>query len=233
MPRSCSSNWAVARLADFSENTRTEENKKLYWSNSQKARNKREVHSSQVQLDTKGKIGKSFFAEQAVFCLWKVENWGWLRFLSCSRPDNPEKILLKSVDPINVCCCLLIIMSLWFRKYFTCVPRRKDKHQQPKKKNLSPTEAIDLIDYRLTLFLSSFFSGRVHSAMVSKINPPQRSVTVEWYERGETKGKEVELDMLISLNPELIQNSKIYVAPPPTAPAPVNLQRVSSRELTF
>lgn len=95
VPRSCSSNWAAARLADSSENTRTEENKKLYWSNSQKARNKREVHSSQVQLDTKGKIGKSFFSEQAVFCLWKVENWGWLRFFVFptrqSRKDFIEK----------------------------------------------------------------------------------------------------------------------------------------------
>lgn len=63
--------------------------------------------------------------------------------------------------------------------------------------------------------------------MVSKLNPAQRSVTVEWYERGETKGKEVELDMLLALNPELIQNKQSYVAPPPSATAPVNLQRVS------
>ena len=63
--------------------------------------------------------------------------------------------------------------------------------------------------------------------MVSKLNPAQRSVTVEWYERGETKGKEVELDMLLALNPELIQNKQSFVAPPPAATAPVNLQRVS------
>lgn len=64
--------------------------------------------------------------------------------------------------------------------------------------------------------------------MVSKLNPAQRSVTVEWYERGETKGKEVELDMLLALNPELIQNKTSFVAPPPqTATAPINLQRVS------
>lgn len=74
------------------------------------------------------------------------------------------------------------------------------------------------------------FLGRVHSAMVSKLNPAQRSVTVEWYERGETKGKEVELDMLLALNPELIQNKQSYVAPPPSATAPVNLQRVSKFE---
>lgn len=67
--------------------------------------------------------------------------------------------------------------------------------------------------------------------MVSKLNPAQRSVTVEWYERGETKGKEVELDMLLALNPELIQNKQSY-APPPSATAPVNLQRVSRFELS-
>jgi kinesin family member 2/24 len=63
--------------------------------------------------------------------------------------------------------------------------------------------------------------------MVSKLNPAQRSVTVEWYERGETKGKEVELDMLLALNPELIQNKQSFMPPPATATAPVNLQRVS------
>ncbi len=35
------------------------------------------------------------------------------------------------------------------------------------------------------------FAGRIHSAVVSGINPETRSVTVEWFERGETKGKEV------------------------------------------
>lgn len=48
--------------------------------------------------------------------------------------------------------------------------------------------------------------GRVHSAMVSKVNPTALSVTVEWYERGETKGKEVELDAILQLNAELAQS---------------------------
>uniref|UniRef100_A0ABD2WAC8 Kinesin-like protein n=1 Tax=Trichogramma kaykai TaxID=54128 RepID=A0ABD2WAC8_9HYME len=48
--------------------------------------------------------------------------------------------------------------------------------------------------------------GRVHSAIVSGVNWDQRSVTVEWFERGETKGKEVEIDALFSLNPELNSN---------------------------
>ena len=47
------------------------------------------------------------------------------------------------------------------------------------------------------------FPGRIHSAVVSGINIDTRSVTVEWFERGETKGKEVELETLLSLNQDL------------------------------
>lgn len=35
------------------------------------------------------------------------------------------------------------------------------------------------------------FLGRIHSAIVSGVNWDMRSVTVEWFEKGETKGKEV------------------------------------------
>ena len=34
-------------------------------------------------------------------------------------------------------------------------------------------------------------NGRIHSALVSGVNLGARSVTVEWFEGGETKGKEV------------------------------------------
>ncbi|CAH3955643.1 unnamed protein product [Pieris brassicae] len=44
---------------------------------------------------------------------------------------------------------------------------------------------------------------RIHSAIVSGLNLEARSVTVEWYEKGETKGKEVEIDAILALNPEL------------------------------
>ena len=37
----------------------------------------------------------------------------------------------------------------------------------------------------------AYFSGRIHAAVVSNINIHTRSVTVEWSEKGETKGKEV------------------------------------------
>ncbi|XP_055684062.1 kinesin-like protein Klp10A isoform X2 [Lutzomyia longipalpis] len=45
---------------------------------------------------------------------------------------------------------------------------------------------------------------RIHSAMVSKVNPVARSVTVEWCEENETKGKEVELDAILSLNADIL-----------------------------
>ena len=120
-------------------------------------------------------------------------------------------------------------MSLWFKKYILCVPRRKEKAQQPKskKKNLSREEKKLKIELKFIYFFVFPLPGRVHSAMVSKLNPAQRSVTVEWYERGETKGKEVELDVLLELNPEVIRSKQYVAAPPPTATAPVNLQRVS------
>uniref|UniRef100_A0A0B6ZWP8 Kinesin-like protein n=1 Tax=Arion vulgaris TaxID=1028688 RepID=A0A0B6ZWP8_9EUPU len=45
--------------------------------------------------------------------------------------------------------------------------------------------------------------GRIHSAVISGINKDSRSVTVEWYEKGETKGKEIEMDAIVTLNPHL------------------------------
>ncbi|KAH8387542.1 hypothetical protein KR093_007678 [Drosophila rubida] len=72
--------------------------------------------------------------------------------------------------------------------------------------------------------------GRVHGAVVSKLNPSARCITVEWYERGETKGKEVELEAILSLNPELSMPDAVesqHAAPEPKkqATAPINLSR--------
>jgi len=60
--------------------------------------------------------------------------------------------------------------------------------------------------------------GRIHSAVVSGVNVETKSVTVEWFERGETKGKEIELEQILDLNqdlspsldaPPVIQNPQI------------------------
>jgi hypothetical protein len=41
--------------------------------------------------------------------------------------------------------------------------------------------------------MTNFFltTGRVHQAIVTQIHPSSNSVSVEWSERNETKGKEV------------------------------------------
>jgi len=49
--------------------------------------------------------------------------------------------------------------------------------------------------------------GRIHSAVVSGINVDTKSVTVEWFERGETKGKEIELEQILGLNQDLAPSS--------------------------
>lgn len=49
--------------------------------------------------------------------------------------------------------------------------------------------------------------------MVSKINHDARSVTVEWYERNETKGKEVELDAILQLNTEIMYQEEAASKP--------------------
>ncbi|GBP51781.1 Kinesin-like protein Klp10A, partial [Eumeta japonica] len=68
------------------------------------------------------------------------------------------------------------------------------------------------------------FKGRIHSAIVSGVNWDTRSVTVEWYERGETKGKEVEIDTILALNPELVSGGRHH-APPVHQQMPNRLAR--------
>ncbi|CAG9533719.1 unnamed protein product [Cercopithifilaria johnstoni] len=50
--------------------------------------------------------------------------------------------------------------------------------------------------------------GRVHNAVISEVRKGTQSVTVEWFENGETKGKEIDLKTLLAINPTL-------AAPPP------------------
>lgn len=50
-------------------------------------------------------------------------------------------------------------------------------------------------------------------------------MTVEWYERGETKGKEVEIDAILALNPELAVGPRHHT--PHLQPMPNKLARVS------
>ncbi|XP_048801996.1 kinesin-like protein KIF2C isoform X4 [Lagopus muta] len=48
--------------------------------------------------------------------------------------------------------------------------------------------------------------GLIHKATVKTVEVQQRSVSVEWYEAGVVKGKEIEIDDVITLNPELAED---------------------------
>lgn len=57
-------------------------------------------------------------------------------------------------------------------------------------------------------------------------------MTVEWYERGETKGKEVEIDAILTLNPELaVGQTRNHTAH--LQPMPNKLARVSGSDFIF
>ncbi|CAI4226408.1 unnamed protein product [Auanema sp. JU1783] len=45
--------------------------------------------------------------------------------------------------------------------------------------------------------------GRVHSSVVTELKPEKRVVMVEWFENGETKGKEIDINTLLLINPTL------------------------------
>uniref|UniRef100_A0A8C4U7Y1 Kinesin-like protein n=1 Tax=Falco tinnunculus TaxID=100819 RepID=A0A8C4U7Y1_FALTI len=57
------------------------------------------------------------------------------------------------------------------------------------------------------------FLGRIHQAMVTSLNEDSESVTVEWIENGDTKGKEIELDSIFSLNPGLAPDEDLESLP--------------------
>ncbi|EHB01121.1 Kinesin-like protein KIF2A [Heterocephalus glaber] len=62
--------------------------------------------------------------------------------------------------------------------------------------------------------------------MVTSLNEDNESVTVEWIENGDTKGKEIDLESIFSLNPDLVPDEEIEpspeIPPPPTSSAKVN-----------
>ncbi|XP_030323550.1 kinesin-like protein KIF2A isoform X2 [Calypte anna] len=61
--------------------------------------------------------------------------------------------------------------------------------------------------------------GRIHQAMVTSLNEDNESVTVEWIENGDTKGKEIDLESIFSLNPDLAPDEDIEPSPETLPPA--------------
>ncbi len=50
---------------------------------------------------------------------------------------------------------------------------------------------MNVFNLSFTLRCVGFLTGRIHQAMVTSLNEDNESVTVEWIENGDTKGKEV------------------------------------------
>ncbi|KAM6986775.1 kinesin-like protein KIF2A [Aplochiton taeniatus] len=69
--------------------------------------------------------------------------------------------------------------------------------------------------------------GRVHQAMVTSLNEDNDSVTVEWIENGDTKGKEVDLESIFSLNPDVVPEEEIAQSPETPPPPSSTAARVS------
>lgn len=73
-------------------------------------------------------------------------------------------------------------------------------------------------------------NGRIHSAVISNVDYVNRSVTVEWSESEEIKGKEIDFESVYLLNPNLCDDvpnpgksaapRRVSVLLPPTSPPP-------------
>uniref|UniRef100_A0A6Q2XNW1 Kinesin-like protein n=1 Tax=Esox lucius TaxID=8010 RepID=A0A6Q2XNW1_ESOLU len=62
--------------------------------------------------------------------------------------------------------------------------------------------------------------SRIHQAMVTSLNEDNESVTVEWIENGDTKGKEIDLESIFALNPDVAPEEEVVQSPetpPPTS----------------
>ncbi|CAG05289.1 unnamed protein product [Tetraodon nigroviridis] len=58
--------------------------------------------------------------------------------------------------------------------------------------------------------------GRIHQAMVTSLHTDNESVTVEWIESGDTKGKEIDVESVFALNPDVAPDEEI---PSPEGPS--------------
>ncbi|XP_056593103.1 kinesin-like protein KIF2A [Triplophysa dalaica] len=71
--------------------------------------------------------------------------------------------------------------------------------------------------------------GRIHQAMVTSLNEDNDSVTVEWIENGDTKGKEIDLESTFALNTDLAPEEEIAQSPetpPPPASSAIKVNKI-------
>uniref|UniRef100_A0A8C7WAL4 Kinesin-like protein n=1 Tax=Oncorhynchus mykiss TaxID=8022 RepID=A0A8C7WAL4_ONCMY len=73
------------------------------------------------------------------------------------------------------------------------------------------------------------YLGRIHQAMVTSLNEDNESVTVEWIENGDTKGKEIDLESIFALNPDVAPEEETAPSPetpPPPTPTSVKVNKI-------
>ncbi|XP_051807003.1 kinesin-like protein KIF2A isoform X4 [Acanthochromis polyacanthus] len=78
--------------------------------------------------------------------------------------------------------------------------------------------------------------GRIHQAMVTSLNEDNESVTVEWIENGDTKGKEIDLESIFALNPDVAPDEEIAPSPetpPPPTPVCVKGSKIAKNRRTI
>ncbi|KAK5910116.1 hypothetical protein CesoFtcFv8_003984 [Champsocephalus esox] len=78
--------------------------------------------------------------------------------------------------------------------------------------------------------------GRIHQSMVTSLNEDNESVTVEWIENGDTKGKEIDLESVFALNPDVAPEEEIAQSPetpPPPTPTCVKVNKIAKNRRTI
>uniref|UniRef100_A0A8C7E0Q6 Kinesin-like protein n=1 Tax=Oncorhynchus kisutch TaxID=8019 RepID=A0A8C7E0Q6_ONCKI len=79
-------------------------------------------------------------------------------------------------------------------------------------------------------------TGRIHQAMVTSLNEDNESVTVEWIENGDTKGKEIDLESIFALNPDVAPEEETAPSPetpPPPTPTSVKVNKIPKNRRTI
>ncbi|XP_055743184.1 kinesin-like protein KIF2A isoform X7 [Salvelinus fontinalis] len=74
--------------------------------------------------------------------------------------------------------------------------------------------------------------GRIHQALVTSLNEDNESVTVEWMENGDTKGKEIDFESIFALNPDVAPEEEIAPSPetpPPPTPTSVKVNKITKQ----
>ncbi|XP_055743183.1 kinesin-like protein KIF2A isoform X6 [Salvelinus fontinalis] len=78
--------------------------------------------------------------------------------------------------------------------------------------------------------------GRIHQALVTSLNEDNESVTVEWMENGDTKGKEIDFESIFALNPDVAPEEEIAPSPetpPPPTPTSVKVNKITKNRRTI